>query len=614
MCFEKTKRSILPFSFFLLALALSTVGYGCKKDNGQMQSLSLKGVVRDSSGMPLSGVQVTTGSLNVTTAANGSFEFSQARVVNERAVVLFEKEGYFKLTRSNFKANEIYMEAMLHAKGNSHTSLQTTFHTSEAKDLLVPAGMKVALSASSIMRADGSAYNGEVKVDMLYLDPNHGYFADIMPGGDLAALSADESEVQLISYGMTDVQFADNAGNPLQLKNNSPAEMTFPIPQGMEDNPPPRIPLWSFDEEQGIWLEDGEATLQGEVYVGPARHFSWKNLDLPAGRVTIKGKVSDCANNPVPFLKVRAWQNAASTGNNGDYVIFVPAYTDITVKADVQGGTSREVPGQAPGAVVEGQDLSVPCGIGSGGGILGTLSDTDKGSVKQLTSTGVLQVISFDNNRQRLRFDSFPEIEGQGGPNHQITLADHSRDVCSIYDYSKGEWGEELSFEALKEMESEIFGGSSPAEVLRIQLEEMKRQLAEGNVPEEMRASYETVIAQLEASLENLDASLGDNWSPSQILQGFWLNADTYKVNEAKLLSEGFKKLPDVVINGYLCKMYSGTVRGCEHTYASWNGLMMLFEDSCKDGKLVGQAATLEVPPRAFEQTTLRVDWLADEA
>lgn len=69
--------------------------------------------------------------------------------------------------------------------------------------------------------------------------------------------------------------------------------MTFPIPETMRDNPPPTIPLWYFDDESGLWVEEGIATLQGDVYVGEVGHFSWHNLDVPAERVSISGKVTD---------------------------------------------------------------------------------------------------------------------------------------------------------------------------------------------------------------------------------------------------------------------------------------------------------------------------------
>jgi hypothetical protein len=293
----------------MMMIAMVIAG-SCKKDdkndenrdNNNMQNVTLNGIVNDIYGNPLGGVRVTTGTLSTTSGNDGKFSFQQAGVVNNRAVIKFEKNGYFTLTRSGVKASDMFIEAVLYLQGNSSISLQTSFEASSAKTLEV-SGMKVALSASSVVRADGSAYTGVVNANMLYLDPNNENFTGMMPGGDLAAIRSDNSNVMLISWGMTDVNLTDNAGNPLQLKGGSPAELTFPIPEGMENNPPPTIPLWHFDENKGIWTESGVAALQGNVYVGTVTHFSWVNLDVPAERVTIRGAVTDCNDKPLSYVR-----------------------------------------------------------------------------------------------------------------------------------------------------------------------------------------------------------------------------------------------------------------------------------------------------------------------
>ena len=243
----------------------------CKKDDGapdnnpakvNMQNLALSGTVRDAAGNPLGGVLVSTGSLSATTGANGTFAFEQAATLNNRALVRFEKSGYFALTRSGVKADEITLDVVMRRKGNSGASSQTSFNANEDRTLMA-GEMKVAVPASALVRADGSAYTGTVNADMLYLDPNADDFAATMPGGDLVAIRSDNRVVQLVSYGMTEISLTD--------------------PAGMENNPPATIPLWYFDEERGVWVEEGTATLQGNVYVGSVEHFSWyKNIAISA--------------------------------------------------------------------------------------------------------------------------------------------------------------------------------------------------------------------------------------------------------------------------------------------------------------------------------------------
>ena len=407
---------------FLMAMMMIAIG-GCKKDNpnegnssGKMQKVELSGKVTDINGLPIEGVTVKTGSLSATTDNKGKFNFDKANVVDKRAIIKFEKKGYFTITRSGVKENEMFIKVVMTEKGNSDISLQTKFSASSAKTLEIK-GMKVDVSADGIMRADGSAYKGEVTVDMLYLDPNYENFDEMMPGGDLAGIREDGSESLLVSYGMTEAIFTDNKGNPLQLKSGEPAEVTFPIPEGMDNNPPETIPLWHFDEDKGIWIEDGYATLQGNVYVGTVTHFSWVNLDDPKKRVTLKGKVIDCNDDPVPFVKVSAEQTASYTNSKGEWSVIVPEYTPLTVSVKANGGSdSQFVPGQPGETTFEVRDLKVPCGSDEPGEP-GTYTHLEKGSIKYLMS-GTIWIITWDNNGNRFRWDFLDENEN---PENQIT-------------------------------------------------------------------------------------------------------------------------------------------------------------------------------------------------
>lgn len=168
----------------------------------------------------------------------------------------------------------------MHEKGNSDISTSATFEANSGR-LLTVGDMKVDIPAAKVVKSDGTAYTGTVNADMLYLDPNNETFNEMMPGGDLAAVRTDNSEVQLVSWGMVEVSLTDGSGQCFTMKEDGTSVMTFPIPEGMESNPPETIPLWYFNEETGMWVEEGVARLEGNVYVGEVNHFSWHNLDWP---------------------------------------------------------------------------------------------------------------------------------------------------------------------------------------------------------------------------------------------------------------------------------------------------------------------------------------------
>ena len=179
-----------------------------------------------------------------------------------------------------------------------------TFNASTAQTLTA-GGMTIDLPKNAYrIDGDDETYSGKVKTEMVYLDPNHDSFAEMMPGGDLAAVRSDNSRVALLSYGMADLNMFGNNGEKLQLRKGVKAQLTFPIPTGMESDRPASIPLWSFNEKTGLWEEEGSATLQGDVYVGEVSHFSWVNLDWPENQGLVMGYVKDTDGNRLPGVRV----------------------------------------------------------------------------------------------------------------------------------------------------------------------------------------------------------------------------------------------------------------------------------------------------------------------
>lgn len=300
--------------------------------NGVMKDIALQGIVKDTDGNPVAGVTVSTGESVVTTNAAGLFSFTKVDVVANRSVVRFTKSGYFDVVRSVKSETEDTWDVVVCKKGNGDFSSTAAYASSAAKNLKA-AEMKIDLQKDGyVTDATGKAFSGQVNAEMVYLDPNNDNFAEMMPGGDLAAVRTDGSEAQLVSYGMTAVNLTDNDGNKLQLKDGTPATLTFPIPEGMTENLPASIPLWSFNEATGLWEEEGEAVLQGDVYVGQVKHFSWVNLDYPEEQATIEGYVKNDQGQPVPAgTIINVGQVTTRTKANGYYKQEVVAGQDFEI-------------------------------------------------------------------------------------------------------------------------------------------------------------------------------------------------------------------------------------------------------------------------------------------
>lgn len=311
--------------------------------NGVMKSALLSGVVRDTDGNPMSDVTVASGTSVAKTNSAGLFSFTELDIVAERPVVRFSKTGYFDVVRSLKVDGEATWDIVMCKKENGNFSSTTAYTSSVAKELKA-GGMKIDMPQDGYMvDSNGKAYSGKLKAEMIYLDPNNEHFADMMPGGDLAAVCTDGSDAMLLSYGMTAVNLTDKKGNKLQLKEGAEATLTFPIPDGMTENLPSSIPLWSFNETTGLWEEEGVAILKGNSYVGTVKHFSWVNLDYPEKQAVVEGYVTDESGQPVVNTKITIGQTYAYTNANGYYRHEVVANEDfdIWVKSKDYGNYSN---------------------------------------------------------------------------------------------------------------------------------------------------------------------------------------------------------------------------------------------------------------------------------
>lgn len=312
---------------------------------GTMTEARVSGFVTDTDGHALANVTVVSGTHSAVTNEAGAFTFSKVDVNDGRSLIEFSKDGYFKVTRAAAFSDDAAWNIVMVRKGKSAITTQSTFTAGE-NHLIAASNMKVDFGKGGMKnRLTGQNYSGNVTADMLYLNPNDEHFAEMMPGSDLSAVRTDGSAATLVSYGMTSVNLTGENGEELQLAEGSPATVTFPIPEGMEENSPETIPLWSFDESTGKWVEEGEAHLTDGVYVGTVTHFSWVNLDWPEEQATVDITVKDTEGLPVQFQRVKIGQISGRTDAKGHLHHEVPARTafKVYVKSEWYGDYSPEV-------------------------------------------------------------------------------------------------------------------------------------------------------------------------------------------------------------------------------------------------------------------------------
>ncbi len=277
-------------------------------DSKELIVTNIFGLVVDENELPLANSEVLlktdAGFEATTTDEEGIFKYFNVRVVREGAFLKVRQDGKFEgfrkmnVTPQSYNYTKIKLLDKTIVGSVSSTSGGTVSHPSSAK---------LKLSANSVRYENGGEYTGNVNVAMSWIDPT----ADDLPArmvGDLSGVDIDGQEVVLGTYGMLNVELLADNGDELQLKDGSPATLSFPVPAEIRSQAPATIPLWSYNEDLGFWLEDGSATLQDGFYVGDVSHFSSWNCDYKGERISVTGKViarnSSSEDVDAPFLQI----------------------------------------------------------------------------------------------------------------------------------------------------------------------------------------------------------------------------------------------------------------------------------------------------------------------
>ncbi|MCA0154546.1 hypothetical protein, partial [Winogradskyella vincentii] len=160
-----------------------------------------------------------------------------------------------------------------------------------------------------------------------------------MPGM-LYAQNEAGAERMLQTLGMLAVELRGSGGEDLNLPEGSTSEIRIPLDPSLMGIAPATIPLWYFDEVNGYWKEEGEATLQGNMYVGTVAHFSFWNCDIPAEAVTLcvsaTNENQDALNNLwVSITSSTFGTTYGYTNENGEVCGFVPS--NETLELNVYG-------------------------------------------------------------------------------------------------------------------------------------------------------------------------------------------------------------------------------------------------------------------------------------
>jgi hypothetical protein len=297
--------------------------------------------VMDTNGNAIAGATISVAETNELTDDQGIAILRDAAVYERFGYIKASKDGFIHASRSIAPAAGLnQVRIMMLPETVSGTTVSGAVAT-----ISNGAGASVLLNGNYI-DANGVEYAGDVDVILHHLDPTDVNMPDQMPGM-LYAQDADGEEQGLVTLGMLAVELRGAAGQDLNLMDGSTATLTIPLDPSLIANAPVTLPLWYFDEVNGVWIEEGEATLQGAAYVGEVSHFSFWNCDIPTDANVICLVLSDedgnpLANTTITITSATFGTTSGTTNIDGEVCGYMPSgeVLELNVYNDTCGDSS----------------------------------------------------------------------------------------------------------------------------------------------------------------------------------------------------------------------------------------------------------------------------------
>jgi hypothetical protein len=312
-------------------LALAACGGGGGGDNPPPPpppaTATVSGVVASSAtGAALAGVSVAAGGKSTTTAADGSYTLADVPVGSGTVPVSFSLAGYAPGTAT------VTLAFGLTARASPRlvpVGASQTFAAAAGATVSVPnSPAQVSLPAGGFVNAAGAAFSGNVTARVTPIDPAAD--PDSMPGDFRATAPGGGAPRAIESFGALNVTLTDDAGNRLNLATGRTATIRIPVATRSADVPP-TIPLFWFNEQTGLWVEEGTATLAGTApnryYEGTVAHFTTWNADRLLETIFVRGCLQDAAGARVANAGVQSvgvdysGRGSATTNANGEFAV-----------------------------------------------------------------------------------------------------------------------------------------------------------------------------------------------------------------------------------------------------------------------------------------------------
>lgn len=277
-----------------------------------------------------------------TSKTDGSFKFPVTDIsLNQETALTISadgetySEGAVSINYQELSSNiDIFLP-----KAHLVKTFNNTVATALTIDSTVPESpIIISLPENSFVNSNAEIVNSNIQTEVFIIDPR--IDIDLMPG-EMVTETQEGELLSIESFGAISATFTDENGEPLQLKEGKTAEIRIPV-SGI--NPPQTIPLFYFDNTQGLWVEDGIATLSDDrqFYVGNVSHFTTWNADRIMDTVNIEGCVVSPDLVPVANARIKTegrdynGTSSAITTVDGEFTITARKNSSVLLSATNQ--------------------------------------------------------------------------------------------------------------------------------------------------------------------------------------------------------------------------------------------------------------------------------------
>jgi hypothetical protein len=341
--------------FQILMIAAAVLLFSCRKDQAHEQytgdpnpikpDLTIKvithvaGFITDENNKPVYRAQVTAGTKQTLTDEYGYFSIRDVSLPQTAGLIKIVKNGYFQgyKTVQPQTGKESFVRLKLLPKTNTGT-----IDAAGGGSVTLTSGARVVLPANGVVLANGgSPYSGTVNVAAHWIDASDIAMHELSMPGDARGVDKEGNLAFVRSFGVLAVELTGSGGQLLQIATGKNATITIPVPATMNASAPASVPLWSFDEVEGLWKQEGTANKTGNVYTGDVSHFSFWDGAVGLPLVNLTTQIIDAALNPLANVAVgvryagqplnAGFGTFAHTDANGVVTGAVPANTSLTL-------------------------------------------------------------------------------------------------------------------------------------------------------------------------------------------------------------------------------------------------------------------------------------------